>query len=40
VKSRGFKALLVCDGRDMAVRYKDVIDSIMAARKAQGLATF
>lgn len=40
VKPRKFKAILVCDGRDMAVRYKDVIDGLMAERQAQNLPTF
>ncbi|WP_211825328.1 type I restriction endonuclease subunit R [Kistimonas asteriae] len=40
VKARGFKGLLVCDGRDMAVRYKDTLDAIMAERQAAGLETF
>ncbi|MEQ4922096.1 type I restriction endonuclease subunit R [Proteus hauseri] len=40
VKSRGFKGVLVCDGRDMAVRYKDALDVIMQARKSEGLPTF
>lgn len=40
VRLRGFKAMLVCDGRDMAARYKDVLNALMAARKAQGLPVF
>ena len=40
VKPRGFKGMLVCDGRDMAVRYKEAIDEIMIDRKAKGLPTF
>ncbi|MCC4821289.1 type I restriction endonuclease subunit R, partial [Vibrio lentus] len=40
VKPRGFKGMLVCDGRDMAVRYKDMIDEIMAERQSKGLPTF
>ncbi|MTI12153.1 type I restriction enzyme subunit R domain-containing protein, partial [Sansalvadorimonas verongulae] len=40
VKSRGFKGLLVCDGRNMAVRYKDTLDALMAERAAAGLETF
>ncbi len=33
VKPRGLKAMLVCDGRDMAVRYKDVLNQIMQERQ-------
>ncbi len=40
VKPRGFKAMLVCDGRDMAVRYKDVLNQIMQERQNKGLPTF
>lgn len=40
VRPRGFKAMLVCDGRDMAVRYQEVFREIMAERKEQGLPTF
>ncbi|EJZ7971162.1 type I restriction endonuclease [Vibrio vulnificus] len=40
VRPRGFKAMLVCDGRDMAVRYKDVLNQIMQERKDKGLPTF
>ena len=40
VKAKGLKAMLVCDGRDMAVRYKDLLDAIMAERTKQGLPTF
>lgn len=40
VRPRGFKAMLVCDGRDMAVRYKDVLNKIMQERKDKGLPTF
>ena len=40
VKPRGFKGMLVCDGRDMAVRYKDIIDEIMAEHQSKGLPTF
>ncbi|MDD9199536.1 type I restriction endonuclease subunit R [Aliivibrio sp. S2MY1] len=40
VHPRGFKAMLVCDGRDMAVRYKDVLNKIMQERKDKGLPTF
>ena len=32
--------MLVCDGRDMAVRYKDLLDAIMVERAAKGLPTF
>jgi type I restriction enzyme R subunit len=40
VKAKGLKAMLVCDGRDMAVRYKDLLDAIMAERAQKGLPTF
>ena len=40
VKAKGLKAMLVCDGRDMAVRYKDLLDTIMAERVKKGLPTF
>ena len=40
VKAKGFKGLLVCDGRDMAVRYKDTLDAIMAERAEAGQETF
>lgn len=40
VHSKGLKAMLVCDGRDMVVRYKDKLDAIMLKRAAQGLPTF
>ncbi|MFG0610183.1 MULTISPECIES: type I restriction endonuclease subunit R [Delftia] len=40
VQAKGLKAMLVCDGRDMAVRYKDLLDSLMAQRAEQGLPTF
>ncbi|WP_206680809.1 type I restriction endonuclease subunit R [Endozoicomonas acroporae] len=40
VKARGFKGLLVCNGREMAVRYKDTLDRIMAQRAANGEETF
>ena len=40
VKAKGFKGLLVCDGRDMAVRYKDTLDALMEERAAAGQATF
>ncbi|MGV7211613.1 type I restriction endonuclease subunit R [Oxalobacteraceae bacterium A2-2] len=40
VQAKGLKAMLVCDGRDMAVRYKDLLDDIMDERAAQGLPTF
>ncbi|MFZ7338131.1 type I restriction endonuclease subunit R, partial [Comamonas jiangduensis] len=40
VQAKGLKAMLVCDGRDMAVRYKDLIDGLMQERKAKGLPTF
>jgi type I restriction enzyme R subunit len=40
VQAKGLKAMLVCDGRDMAVRYKDLLDGLMEERKASGLPTF
>lgn len=40
VKAKELKAMLVCDGRDMAVRYKDLLDAIMVERAAKGLPTF
>lgn len=40
VQAKGLKAMLVCNGRDMAVRYKDLFDDLMAQRAAQGLPTF
>lgn len=40
VKAKGLKAMLVCDGRDMAVRYKDLLDAIMVERTNKGLPTF
>lgn len=40
VQAKGLKAMLVCDGREMAVRYKDMLDTIMAERSKQGLPTF
>ena len=40
VQAKGLKAMLVCNGRDMAVRYKDLLDGLMARRAAQGLPTF
>lgn len=40
VQAKGLKAMLVCDGRDMAVRYKDLLDGLMKERKANGLPTF
>lgn len=40
VLAKDLKAMLVCDGRDMAVRYKDMLDAIMKERTAQGLQTF
>lgn len=40
VKAKGLKAMLVCDGRDMAVGYKDMLDAIMAERAKKGLPTF
>ncbi|MDI3274315.1 type I restriction endonuclease [Pseudomonas sp. AL03] len=40
VEAKGLKAMLVCDGRDMAVRYKDLLDAIMTERAHKGLLTF
>ncbi len=40
VQARGLKAMLVCDGRDMAVKYKDLLDELMQDRQAKGLPTF
>ncbi|HSI49558.1 MAG TPA: type I restriction endonuclease [Ideonella sp.] len=40
VQAKGLKAMLVCNGRDMAVRYKDLLDALMAQRATQGLPTF
>lgn len=40
VQAKGLKAMLVCDGRDMAVAYKDLLDALMQRRVAQGLPTF
>lgn len=40
VQAKGLKGMLVCDGREMAVRYKDLLDAIMKERTAQGLPTF
>lgn len=40
VQAKGLKAMLVCDGRAMAVRYKDLLDGLMKERRANGLPTF
>lgn len=40
VQAKGLKAMLVCDGRDMAVKYKDLLDGLMQERQAKGLPTF
>ncbi|WOG27881.1 type I restriction endonuclease subunit R [Endozoicomonas sp. 8E] len=40
VKAKGFKGLLVCDGRDMAVRYKDTLDAMMTERATAGQEIF
>jgi type I restriction enzyme R subunit len=40
VQAKGQKAMLVCDGRDMAVKYKDLLDGLMQERQAKGLPTF
>lgn len=39
VQVKGLKAMLVCDGRDMAVKYKDLLDGLMQDRQAKGLPT-
>ncbi|WP_446325860.1 type I restriction endonuclease subunit R [Burkholderia pseudomallei] len=40
VQAKGLKGMLVCDGREMAVRYKDLLNTIMKERAQQGLPTF
>jgi type I restriction enzyme, R subunit len=40
VQAKGLKGMLVCDGREMAVRYKDLLDAVMKERAKQGLPTF
>ncbi|WP_138512703.1 type I restriction endonuclease subunit R [Rhodoferax bucti] len=40
VQAKGLKGMLVCDGRDQAVAYKDLLDALMTQRVAQGLPTF
>lgn len=40
VKAKGLKAMLVCNGRDRAVRYKELLDAIMRDRAKDGLPTF
>ncbi|WP_028449431.1 type I restriction endonuclease subunit R [Chitinibacter tainanensis] len=40
VQAKGLKAMLVCDGREMAVAYKDLLDAKMAERAKAGLPTF
>ncbi|MEF9505377.1 type I restriction endonuclease [Burkholderia sp. 1B3(2022)] len=40
VQGKGLKGMLVCDGREMAVRYKDLLDAIMKERDKQLLPTF
>ena len=40
VQAKGLKAMLVCDGRDQAVAYKDLLDALMQKRVAQSLPTF
>ncbi|MFM0628413.1 type I restriction endonuclease subunit R [Paraburkholderia xenovorans] len=40
VRAKGLKAMLVCNGRDMAVRYKDLLDGLMHERQSKGLRTF
>nr|WP_301541056.1 type I restriction endonuclease [Paraburkholderia xenovorans] len=40
VRAKGLKGMLVCDGREMAVRYKDLLDTIMKERAKAGLPTF
>ncbi|MBC8752415.1 MULTISPECIES: type I restriction endonuclease subunit R [Paraburkholderia] len=40
VRAKALKGMLVCDGREMAVRYKDLLDTIMKERGKQGLPIF
>jgi len=40
VQAKGLKGMLVCDGRDMAVRYKDLLDALMKERSVNGLPIF
>lgn len=40
VQAKGLKGMLVCNGRDMAVRYKDLLDALMKQRAGQCLPTF
>jgi len=40
VKAKGFKGMLVVDGRDMAVDYQEAIRAIMAERAERGESTF
>lgn len=40
VQAKGLKAMLVCDGRAMAVRYKDLLEGLMKQRRTNGLPTF
>ena len=40
VQAKGLKGMLVCDGREMAVRYKDLLDAIMRERTERRLPTF
>ncbi|MEZ0190461.1 type I restriction endonuclease subunit R [Ralstonia solanacearum] len=40
VQAKGLKGMLVCDGREMAVRYKDLLDAIMKERGKQGVPIF
>lgn len=40
VQAKGLKAMLVCDGRDMAVKYKGLLDGLMRDRQAKGLPAF
>lgn len=40
VRAKGMKAMLVCDGRDMAVRYQDLLTDLMEKRAKAGLPTF
>lgn len=40
VRAKGLKGMLVCDGREMALRYKDLLDAAMQERAKQGLPTF
>ncbi len=38
--AKGFKAMLVCEGRLAAVKYKEILNDIMIQRKAEGKPVF